>query len=723
MFRDQYCGVITRTRRTPSSLVLMSLFTLAACSSGQTQPEAVGDTDVGKAESSDIFIENDAKAEPTFASANSIESIGSLSIENPEPFTVVASESNNVISETVNTSFTSSNTLNENVLDTNQASSFVPLNGEPEFIEVSIDDVTTTTARITWTLSEFATGQIEYGTTQDFGNFTAEETSYDFSTHIQTITGLSADTDYVFRLLASDPDGNEVFSDVYSFTTAETIAEAADNDTLTNAAVASSNPPSIGAAVGGVDSTPVGNWADASAVAGYDESQPMAGIFVGTPNGGVFGAANTANANHHSIRFRAPRTGTLTSVLFQNRVNAVSSVFSRAASQPKYQACLDFWASKGDPFVNVESVEQLRKANKCAYHIGNYYSAGNGGSVIFEIRPDANGIPNMDVAPLGKTDTPFVAIDNQPNVFINHPLDSAANVVAGAYYHIVLRNLTPVVGKTSNLTVEEAFNMPDNTGALSINGVQFPKGANVEAQQGPFFGGHTTLRSADQNTDPRNWVEDPDTMGWWGATYSTGELIGYTAAAFDSLSADSVSGRSGAMHIQGARHARQLLTATQDTTVDGVWVYHGHSSSANGQPMTVELKSGNSTLATASIPHNTEVRSIVAGAGSDVFKRTASVWSYQPLSRDVNLVSGNEYSIEFSAPSGAGFRLISLANQYGGVYSAIPEYIAAGGGEAERSENSGSTWTQFAGSSSSFGRNRSLQTLLTVKGMPRTLSE
>ncbi|MBX2847124.1 MAG: fibronectin type III domain-containing protein, partial [Acidiferrobacterales bacterium] len=568
----------------------------------------------------------------------------------------------------------------------------------PEFLSIEIDSTTTTTAVVRWALSENATGQIEYGLTTDYGNFSKRESRLIYSEHVQPLTGLEPNTEYNFRLIAVDADGNETISDNNIFTTDEQQVGAAS------------------------EQLPQGNWVSASTSSFYDESQPMAGMFVGIPNGGVYGAANTANANHHSVRFRAPRTGVISSVMFQNRLSAVSSVFTRAASQPKYQACQDYWAAQGVPFVNEETPEQLRKAAKCAYHIGNYYSAGNGGSIIFEIRPDLDGFPNMDVAPLGKTNTPFVPIENTPQFFINHPLDVVANVSAGAFYHIVLRNMTPVVGATSNLPVAAAFAMPDNTGALSLNGVQFPKGVDVAGQQGPYFGGHRTLRSADQNSDPRNWVNDPDTMSWWGATYSTGELIGFTAAAYDSLSVDSGSGKSGSMYIHGSRYARQAIDATHNTTVDGVWVHHGHSSSANGQPMSVKLKQGNTTLATASIPHNSAVRSAVAGAGSDLFTLTSAVWSYQPLSVEVDLTQGTTYHLEFSAPQGAAFRLYSMINSFGGSYPQLPDSIPQNG-RAQRSDNSGATWSQFAGATATSGTDRVLQTLLTVKGMPRKLTE
>ena len=89
----------------------------------------------------------------------------------------------------------------------------------PQFVNVVVESTTATTARVRWTLDKFATGQIEYGATTAYGSFTTEETSFDYSEHVQTITGLTSGTEYHFRLLAEDAEGNSAVSVDYDFTT------------------------------------------------------------------------------------------------------------------------------------------------------------------------------------------------------------------------------------------------------------------------------------------------------------------------------------------------------------------------------------------------------------------------------------------------------------------------------------------------------------------------
>lgn len=70
-----------------------------------------------------------------------------------------------------------------------------------------IDQVTSTSFRVTWTLDEGSQGQIEYGTSISYGNFTTKEFDY-LTTHVQTISGLTPGTEYHFRILGQDIAGN-----------------------------------------------------------------------------------------------------------------------------------------------------------------------------------------------------------------------------------------------------------------------------------------------------------------------------------------------------------------------------------------------------------------------------------------------------------------------------------------------------------------------------------
>src|SRR5206468_2972482 len=59
-----------------------------------------------------------------------------------------------------------------------------------------------TTARITWTTLEPATGEVEYGLTTDFGNSTGVQ-SEPVTNHVVQLTGLTAATSYYFRVISA----------------------------------------------------------------------------------------------------------------------------------------------------------------------------------------------------------------------------------------------------------------------------------------------------------------------------------------------------------------------------------------------------------------------------------------------------------------------------------------------------------------------------------------
>jgi|GEM_PF-3496321 len=517
--------------------------------------------------------------------------------------------------------------------------------------------------------------------------------------HIQTISGLADSTEYFVVIQTSQDVGNNS-SDCPTMTW-ENISCPIAFTTLSG-----STPPT---------EPPAGNWGVAQSDPDYDENLPYSGIFVGAANPGFFGAANTANGRHQTIRFRAEKTGAINAVTIQNRIFTGSTIHTRAnngsAAAPRYQSCLDEWASRGNPILNSNNVTENKKANKCAYHIGNFYSAGNGGAIIFQIRHDLNGAPDMVNPPLAETAVPFIPVEHPNATFPTHVLSSPANVTAGVFYHVTMFNTTPVAGSHVLLPVDQAYNMPDNTGALSLNGINYAASPNVAGQEGPFYAGHYTMRSSAMNAS--TWVRDPNTYGWYGVRYSSGDWSGLMAAAWDVFG-------TGKQFIEGNRHARQVLTATHNTTVDGIWVQHGHTANANGQPMTIALKLGSNTLATASIQHDADVKAAVASATSP-WQVAASAWTYATFDNDVSLIQGNTYYIEASAVAGAGFRLNNMGNSYGGAFNQNMQNIPLNT-HIQRSENGGATWTNFP-NSGSYPTNRNLQMLMTVKGMPRSLTE
>jgi glucose/arabinose dehydrogenase/chitodextrinase len=77
----------------------------------------------------------------------------------------------------------------------------------PVISGVASSNVTTTAATITWTTSEPADGQVQYGLTTSYGSTTPLVTARTTS-HSITISGLQPSTNYQFRVLSRDAAGN-----------------------------------------------------------------------------------------------------------------------------------------------------------------------------------------------------------------------------------------------------------------------------------------------------------------------------------------------------------------------------------------------------------------------------------------------------------------------------------------------------------------------------------
>lgn len=90
---------------------------------------------------------------------------------------------------------------------------------------VSVGDISTTTARVTWTVSEPATGQVEYGTTDAYGKLSALEASYTYTTHVQTLSGLTPGTTHHFRTHSTVADGRGAYSADGTFSTLGTVPD------------------------------------------------------------------------------------------------------------------------------------------------------------------------------------------------------------------------------------------------------------------------------------------------------------------------------------------------------------------------------------------------------------------------------------------------------------------------------------------------------------------
>jgi len=89
----------------------------------------------------------------------------------------------------------------------------------PVISEVSSDNITQTTATITWTTDVPATSQVEYGLTIAYGSLTALDTAL-VTSHSVGLSGLTDNTTYHCRVRSKNAAEEETLSEDYTFATA-----------------------------------------------------------------------------------------------------------------------------------------------------------------------------------------------------------------------------------------------------------------------------------------------------------------------------------------------------------------------------------------------------------------------------------------------------------------------------------------------------------------------
>lgn len=88
---------------------------------------------------------------------------------------------------------------------------------DPIISDIEVVDITTTSARVTWTTNESADSTVSYGLTTSYS-----ETEIDSSlvtSHSVLLTDLAPGTTYHFQVLSTDASSNQAFSDDETFTT------------------------------------------------------------------------------------------------------------------------------------------------------------------------------------------------------------------------------------------------------------------------------------------------------------------------------------------------------------------------------------------------------------------------------------------------------------------------------------------------------------------------
>jgi phosphodiesterase/alkaline phosphatase D-like protein len=101
-----------------------------------------------------------------------------------------------------------------------------PVDTQPPVISsVTSKNITSTGATITWSTNEPADSQVEYGLSTSYGTMTPLDTNLT-QTHSVTLSGLSFNTTYHYRVRSKDAAGNLALSEDYFFTTAASAIRA-----------------------------------------------------------------------------------------------------------------------------------------------------------------------------------------------------------------------------------------------------------------------------------------------------------------------------------------------------------------------------------------------------------------------------------------------------------------------------------------------------------------
>lgn len=98
----------------------------------------------------------------------------------------------------------------------------------PSIFNISSSDVAQSSVAVTFSTNEPSDSQIEYGLTSGYGNKTSINSVFS-SVHSRSITGLSPNTTYHFRILSKDSSGNLSISNDGTFTTLN-ITQSSNNN-------------------------------------------------------------------------------------------------------------------------------------------------------------------------------------------------------------------------------------------------------------------------------------------------------------------------------------------------------------------------------------------------------------------------------------------------------------------------------------------------------------
>ena len=129
----------------------------------------------------------------------------------------------------------------QSVMNFSDATPPPPDTTPPTISAVAAGSITSSGAIITWTTDEASNTQIEYGITTAYGSTTTLDPTL-VTNHSQTLSSLTSQTLYHYRVLSKDAAGNLQISNDFTFTTADVTPP-------TISAVTSSNVTGTGATI------------------------------------------------------------------------------------------------------------------------------------------------------------------------------------------------------------------------------------------------------------------------------------------------------------------------------------------------------------------------------------------------------------------------------------------------------------------------------------------
>ena len=289
------------------------------------------------------------------------------------------------------------------------------------------------------------------------------------------------------------------------------------------------------------------------------------------------------------------------------------------------------------------------------------YHAGNGGTVVVELRADdgtAAHLPSNVV--LGKTD-PFPGIQDINDHTTAHALrelQAPVSVKQGDIIHIVARNVDP----------------DPTTNWVSTNDL-FHHAKPTPRQNAMPDSEFAVLRKRSTG-----WEQRPGFTAMFEFHYASGYVYGQ--GYVNVLKRD-------AFEVSGDRMVRQRFTVSGgDRTVNTLWFRTLHTAGNGGLTGTVSNGQG-TELMSVTIPAG---ETPLGGLGSEYATAAIdSMWARIPLPEPLTLRDGQSYFVTFSAPSGTTHEVVALQDgsfRYG--YSGTSTFTD---GYAE--SNDGSGWSRW----------------------------